>query len=107
MNISELFEKIQDCFMPEDLNGEITLHGNCITWSYTPDNENIDEQKFLDEDSDALFGFESTSSEELLQEVYKNDLMLLEELFDDLEEIDNWSFSEPDIVENNISFKIF
>ena len=32
MNISELFEEIQDEFVMEDLNGEFLLQGNLIVW---------------------------------------------------------------------------
>jgi hypothetical protein len=39
MNISELFECIQDKFLPEDLNGEFVLQGNCIIWEYNLDND--------------------------------------------------------------------
>ena len=39
MNISELFEEIQNKFLPEYLNGELTLHGNCIIWTYNLDEE--------------------------------------------------------------------
>jgi hypothetical protein len=107
MNINELFEKIQDKFIPEDLKGEFALHGNCIIWEYNLDND-CEEIPAPSEDDDELqFDFESESPEELLLETYNDDLELIEGLFDELEESDNWSFSEPEIIENVISFKIF
>jgi hypothetical protein len=108
MNISELFEEIQDKFLPEDLNGEFTLHGNCIVWTYDLNNDS--EEIVIpdsEEDDDTLFDFESSSSEELLQEAYEEDLAQIEGLLDELEEYDNWTLSTPDINENTISFRIF
>jgi len=106
MDINELFEIIQDKFPSEDLNGEFALHGNCIIWTYSLDND-FEEIEALNDDDESYFGFESKSSEELLQEAYDDDFALLEGLFDELEESDNWSFSDSEINENIISFKIF
>jgi hypothetical protein len=107
MNINELFEIIQDRLFPEDLNGEFTLHGNCIIWTYNLDND-LKEIEIPNEDDDEQgFGFEAQSSEELLQETYDKDIILLEGLLDEIEESDNWSFSEPETNKNIISFKIF
>jgi hypothetical protein len=60
-----------------------------------------------EEDEEQTFSFESLSTEELLQEAYDKDLILLEGLLDELEEYDNWTFSDPDVNENIISFRIF
>lgn len=107
MNINELFEEIQDKFIPEELNGEFTLHGNCIIWEYNleADSEEIEIPDVEDEEFE--FDFESTSPEELLWEAYNKDKEMIESLLDELEQTDNWSFSEPDVVENTITFKIF
>lgn len=109
MNINELFEEIQDHFHPDDLNGEFTLQGNCIVWTYDLNNEEIDIiVPNGEEDDDALmYGFDSTSSEESLNNAYEEDLALLEEFLDTIDEGNNWSFSEPDIYEDTISFRIF
>jgi len=107
MNVNELFEKIQDKFNPENFNGEFTLHGNLIVWEYNleDDSENIET---LNNDDDELeFDFESQSAEELLFEAYQEDLLLIEEILDEFEELDSWSFSEAETIENSISFKIF
>jgi hypothetical protein len=107
MNINELFEQIQDRFLPEDLCGEFTLQGNCIIWTYNLDNDSEEIDAPNEEDDEQSFSFESLSTEELLQEACDKDLTLLEGLLDELEEYDNWTFSEPDINENIISFRIF
>jgi len=113
MNINELFEYIQERFIPEDLSGEFQLHGNCIIWTFNLDN-NVEElpnyPRHDDEDNDEevlQFDFESLSSEEILQEAYDHNKEKIEEMLDLLDESDNWSFSESDINENVISFKIF
>jgi hypothetical protein len=107
MNVSELFEKIQDNFLPEELNGEFTLQGNCIIWTYNLEHDSEEIEMPNEDDDEIGFSFESQSTEELLNEAYDEDLALLEGLLDELEETDNWSFSEPETNENIISFKIF
>lgn len=107
MNISELFESIQDNLLPEELNGEFTLHGNCIVWTYNLD-DNAEEITTPNEDDEEFnFSFDAMSTEEMLQEAYDKDLEALEGLLDELEESDNWTFSIPETVENVISFRIF
>lgn len=105
MNINELFEKIQDDFSSDELKGEFLLQGNCIIWSYNLE-ENTEEIDYQENDDD-YFNFEATSSEELLQEAYQEDLEKLQELLDEIEETDNWKFSDFESIENIISFKIF
>lgn len=107
MNINELFEIIQDEFISEELNGEFLLHGNVIIWSYnlTEDSEEI---TFLnDDDEEEMFSFETSSSEELLQEGYQEDFNKLQEFLDKIEESENWTFSDSEIVDDVITFKIF
>jgi hypothetical protein len=108
VNISELFEKIQDQLNIDDLNGEFTLHGNCIVWLFNLEN-NCEEIEISENDDDEFDFYSSdvSSTEELLQEAYNSDLEMLNELLDELEEIDNWNTSDYEIVENTISFKIF
>lgn len=106
MNINELFEVIQDEFLPEELNGDFLLHGNVIIWSYNL-NDDSEELLYLDEDEEELFSYEATSSEELLQEAYQEDLEKLQQFLDTIEETDNWSFSDGEIVDDVIVFKIF
>lgn len=107
MTINELFEKIQNEFLPEELNGEFQLQNNCIVWTY---NFGINTEKIQipdDDDDESPLNFESLSTEELLQEAYDDDYDTLETLLDELDEIGNWELSEPEINENTISFKIF
>jgi hypothetical protein len=87
MNISELFEQIQDNLLSDGLlSGEFTLQGNCIVWTYNLE-ENSEEIDAPNEDDDEMnFSFEAISSEELLQEAYQDDLILLEQFLDSIEE---------------------
>lgn len=106
MNINELFEEIQNEFLPEELNGEFLLQGNCIVWTYNLEEDS--EQIVYDEDDEEnLFSFEASSSEELLQEAYQEDLEKLNDLLDELEETMNWNLSDFETSESIISFKIF
>jgi len=106
MNINELFETIQDEFLPEELNGEFLLHGNVIIWSYnlTEDSEEIN---YFEEEEEDGFSFEASSSEELLQEGYREDLEHVQQFLDNIDETDNWTFSDFEIVDDVIVFKIF
>ena len=105
MNINELFETIQDEFLPEELNGEFLLHGDVIIWSYNL-TEDSEELLYLDEDEEDGFSFEASSSEELLQEAYQEDLEKTQQFLDGIEEMDNWSFSDSEVVDDVIVFKI-
>jgi hypothetical protein len=107
MNINELFEIIQDKFLPEDLIGEFQLQGNCITWTYNLENDSEEIPIPINNEDDEELQFDSLSSEELLLEAYDADILKLEELLDEIEESDNWTFSESETNENIISFKIF
>lgn len=108
MNISELFEKLQDKFLPEEINGEFSLHGNCIIWEYNLDNDSEEISiSTMDEDEEQYFDFEASSPEEILLETHGDVLEQVEFYLDELEELDNWTISESEIVDNTISFKIF
>ena len=85
MNINELFESIQDEFIPEDINGEFLLHDNSIIWSFTLIDE-IDDAEYFNEDEEESFDFEISSSEELLQDAYQEDLEMLQMFLDENEE---------------------
>ena len=106
MYINELFEKIQNEFLLDELNGEFLLEKNYIIWLYYLD-EDSEEIECHDENDENVFNFETNSSEELLQEAYQEDLEKLENLLDEIEEIDMWNISDFEITENTISFKIF
>jgi hypothetical protein len=108
MSINELFDKLQEEGLTEDLNGEMVVKGNCIVWTYdlTKNSEEIDVPNG-DEDEEPEFSFEVSSPEELLLEAYNEDVEEIQEFLDEYEEFDNWTFSEPETSETNISFKIF
>jgi hypothetical protein len=101
MNISDLFEEIQDRFSPEDLNGEISLQGNCLVWSYKVENDIEDEDEASDFEDDDPLSFEVVSCEELLQDAYNEDFEKIETFFDELNLTNNWAFSDADIVDFN------
>ena len=107
MNINELYESIQDKFIEDDIHGEFLLFGNLIIWSYKITEENDEKNYLNDEDENEIYNFESMSSEELLQEAYQEDYENLQEFLDDIGEIDNWEFSNSEIIDNIITFKIF
>jgi hypothetical protein len=107
MKVNELFEKIEERFLPEDLNGEFQLQGNCIIWTYNLDNDS-EEINFPEDDEDELsFNFEASSPAELLQEACDDDMDEIKGFLDELDEYDYWTFSEPETIGNIISFKIF
>lgn len=105
MNINELFEKIQN-ELNDNLRGEFTLHGNCIIWSYDLEKDS-EEIEYSEDDDEFNFYDNSTSSEELLIDVYNEDIEKFEEFLDEIEETDNWNTSDYEISGNNILFKIF
>jgi len=108
MNINELFDVVQERFTPVELNGELTLHGNCIIWSYTPESNSEDiEDAFDSEEDDMSLEFEVVSCEELLHDTYLEDKERLETYLEEIDEANNWAFTDTDVVENRISFKIF
>ena len=106
MNISELLEAIQESCFIDEINGEFTLHGNCIIWTYNLDKDSKETESSYDEDDDS-YCFDTASPEELLLDAYHEDLESLEEFLDEIEEINNWTISDPETNENIISFKIF
>lgn len=108
MNINKLFEKMEEDSFNENLNGELVLEGNCIVWSFDLDknSEEIEAPQVNDED-ELEFNFNVTSPLELLQEAYQEDLQAIELLIDEVDEFSEWSFSEPEIGDTTISFKIF
>jgi len=112
MNISDLFENLQENLI-EELKGELTLDGNCIIWSFDiKENVNHELESFNDaDDADDVdydeFSFIINSTSETLQEAYDEDIVFIERLIDELDILDDWTFSDAEVWENNISFKIF
>jgi hypothetical protein len=108
MNINELFEVIQDEFHPEELNGEFLLHENTIIWSYDI-NEISEEYNDLNDydEEEQMINFELSSSEEILQENYQEDFNKLQDFLDTIEETDKWSYTNTEIIDSTIIFKIY
>ena len=107
MDINELFEKIQEEFHPDELRGEFTLQGNLIIWSFNL-SDDVDEFDYVEEDGDEyVFNYDSECSEELLVEAYHEDIEQVRLFLDEIEETDNWTFSDYEIVDEVILFKIF
>ena len=104
MNISELFEELQNS-IADELSGELILEGNRIVWSYDLDRDGATPDIEVNDDDDVEFG-SSTSPEELLQQQYDEDKETIELFLDGLDE-NNWTISDPEIGETIISFKIF
>ena len=82
MNINELFEKIQEGMLLNELKGELIIKGNCIIWTYDLNKNSEEIETPTDEDGEeSEFNFEESSPEELLIETYCNDLEKLQEFF--------------------------
>ena len=107
MNINELFEEIQNEFHPEELRGEFLLQGNVIIWSYNLSDDAEDLTEFDEDEEEFAFGFETESSEELLLEAYKEDFIKIEEFLDEIDEINNWTLTEVEFVDEVALFKLF
>jgi len=110
MKINELFEKIQDKFLPEDIKGEFTLNGNCIIWEYNFDNLDNNESPipiFFDDEEEYTISFETNTPEETMLEVYNEIFEQLELFLDEIDVLNDWTISDSDILDNTITFKIF
>ena len=110
MNIYELYNHLQDESFLEKLKGELKLEGNCIIWSYNlnESTEEIEVPNYNDDDEeDFTYAFNVVSSEESLQETCDGELELIKQYINELDEFNDWSFSDPDVDDTTISFKIF
>lgn len=105
MNICELFEELKDNVL-DILNGDLVLQKKCIVWSYSLDNDGVTEDLELTDDEDYDFT-SATSPEEMLQQIYDEDLESIQAHLAQLDDYAEWSFSEPEIGETIISFRIF
>jgi len=106
MNINELFENFQKNGLTNKLSGELIVKGNSIVYTFDL-NKNVEEIEAPSDDDEQECSFEAISPEELLLEAYTEDSEKLQEFLDENEEIDNWTFSEPETSETIISFRIF
>lgn len=109
MNIQALYlEMEKDEFLQTTVSGKLEIKGNCIIWTYelyeNIDNENDDN---YDDEENIGYGFEKASNEEILLMTYRDDLEEIKGFLEESENNSEWEFSEPEISETTISFKIF
>jgi hypothetical protein len=104
MNINQLYELLID-ELSENITGFFELHNNTIIWLYT-DNDIYESDDLLDymfDDDESI----NVNNEENLNDIYYEDKENIEIFLDSINEIDNFSLTDPDINNNSISFKIF
>ena len=109
MDIEELYSKMKgDKFLRATLEGSIELKGKSIIWAYeiyeTVETEYCD---CYDEEDDSLYCFERPCNEELLFETQRDDLEEIRDFINDLNLETELEFSEAEIIDKMISFKIY
>lgn len=107
MSINELYEILIDKFSNDELIGELTINGNCIIWSYVYDSNDVADIANDCDEFDFESEYSSTSTEEILNDVYYDDKDKILTFMDEINIYDIWFFSEYDIYKNCISFKIY
>ena len=116
MNIKILFDSIENNFLFDEIVGTMTLDGNCIIWEYSGNGYEITQFSAADLNEDKIIGdgYDDTpfddniiSLEEHMQDIYHKDLDLIKKILECSGETDEWIFSESEIIDNVISFKIF
>jgi len=116
MDIKKLYESLlNEFFYDDNSNGELILLGNCIIWKYKNINNTYDNEfDYLlsdyinDEEEDIIdLGLTIKTNDELLYEKYDEMKNLMELYISQIDNIEHWSFSNPDIIDNYITFKIF
>lgn len=108
MEINQLFKKLQEDFITDESKGELVLQKKSIIWTYILDEdcEDIEISDCFDEE-ETYNQFESTSVDEILEEVSTEYIETIELFLDELNELQNWTFSDTKINDETISFKIF
>lgn len=104
MKIDELYSEILNKFSEYELQCEFTLLGNCIVCEYRL---NDDCEEIVIDDNEDSYSFDLESNEELLLNANNAIIEYVNELLDSYDEFNNWSFSEPEIIDDMITFKIF
>jgi hypothetical protein len=107
MSISELFNTFQEEFKEDELRGEFVLQGNVMIWSYNLSADDEDEFDCIADNDEDISGFEIECDEELLLEAYHEDIEKVKLFLDELNETENWNFSEHETVDDVILFKLF
>lgn len=103
--IINLFNDLQINLSFDEIKGEITLNENIITWNYNLDMKDNESEPYYNEDDEYCFDFKP-SIEEQLNDVYNEDIVIVENIIDDVSVLDDWKITEPEIEDENISFKI-
>lgn len=107
MDINELFDKIQKKFDEDELRGEFILQEGLIIWSFNLCDD-VDEFDYIEEDNEEyIFNYEGECSEEILIEAYHEDVEKTKLFLDEIEEVDNWTLTDYEIVDDVILFKVF
>lgn len=106
MKVDNLLELIQSNPESEELKGEFSLLNNSIVWSFKLDETNNGDHNMFDEDDEYGY-FDAPTIEEQLQESYLHDYDKINLILDKIDESYNWGFTEPDVLDNTISFEIY
>lgn len=114
MKINVLFEKLSDKNFIDQLDGELILVDKSIIWTFDLIKNSEEYEDDFDNEYDDNDEFENdieyediNSPEELLDESYNKDVELIEEFIDEIDDINNWNFSNVETNKNTISFKIY
>ncbi len=107
MEINDFFYELQKKLETFNINGDLTLHGNCIIWEYSVDYDMFVDEKYDYYDDDYESVYETPSMEENLMDIYSYDVSKIEIAMIELNEIDNWVITNPEITANTITFKIY
>jgi len=105
MNINQLYELFID-ELSDNISGIFELDNNTIIWSYI-DNDVYESD--IDDLNDYMFDDEISinNNDENLYDIYFEDKENIEIFLDSINEITNFSLTDPNISNNSISFKIF
>ena len=102
--VLNLYNDLQLNLSFDEIKGEITKNENEVIWNYNLDMKDDESDPYYN-DNEYCFDFEPTI-EEQLNNVYNNDIEIIENIIDDIDSLNNWDISEPEIEDENISFKI-
>jgi hypothetical protein len=103
LDIKKLYDKIQNNVI-DDLKGDIDLHKNYLFYRYDiVDDESCDDNY---DETDEYYGFDSISNEEQLQDTCNEDIDILVAFLDEINELDNFIFTDSQIKKSTIYFKI-
>jgi len=103
MVIGDIYYRLLDYELYDNLKGDVELHKKSIVWEYRDcDNNLITDVDEYDDD----YMFNMISSEESLLDAYHNDIEILNNFFDNIEITDVIEISNYTIKNDRITFKI-